>query len=238
MMKNLQQGMSRVLFLLVFFSAIFTADHCIAQVKFSAVCPEKTIGKNDYLQIQFTVDNASDVEAINPPAFKNFSIISGPNQQSSMSNINGKISQSVSIGFYLKPLSTGKYVIGAATAKVEGKEYHSDPVTIQVTNASNPAASNNAQSNSGVNSLSPFGNMNFDFPTEPQTHQFDDYILKKGENVNDKVQKNLFIKLDVSKASCYVGEPVIASYKLYTRLRSESVVTNAPSFNGFFGKRA
>ena len=30
-----------------------------------------------------------------------------------------------------------------------------------------------------------------------------------------------------------MGEPIIASYKLYTRLRSESNVTSAPSFNGF-----
>ena len=47
------------------------------------------------------------------------------------------------------------------------------------------------------------------------------------------MQKNLFIKLDVNKTSCYVGEPIIASYKLYTRLRSETNITSAPSFNGF-----
>ncbi|MGH2646047.1 MAG: BatD family protein, partial [Ginsengibacter sp.] len=70
-------------------------------------------------------------------------------------------------------------------------------------------------------------------PTEPTVHRFDDYILKKGDNVSEKVQKNLFIKLDVNKTSCYVGEPIVASYKLYTRLRSESTITNAPSFNGF-----
>ena len=75
--------------------------------------------------------------------------------------------------------------------------------------------------------------MNFDFPPEPAVHRFDDYILKKGENVNDKVQKNLFVKLDVSKTSCFVGEPITASYKLYTRLRSETNITSAPSFNGF-----
>ncbi len=181
------------------------------------------------MQIQFQVDNAPDVETIIPPSFKNFDIVSGPNQQSGVSIVNGKRDQSVAIGFYLKPRGAGKYVIGPATARVNGKEYHTDPVTVEVTNAS----SNSAASNSGANSLSPFGNMTFDFPVEPSIHRFDDYILKKGENVNDKVKKNLFIKLDVSKTNCYTGEPLVASYKLYTRLRSESVVTNAPSFNGF-----
>ena len=68
----------------------------------------------------------------------------------------------------------------------------------------------------------------------PRRHtQFDDYILKPGEKAEDKIQKNLFIKLDVSKTSCYIGEPITASYKLYTRLQSESNITDAPSFNGF-----
>ena len=51
--------------------------------------------------------------------------------------------------------------------------------------------------------------MNFDFPSEPAIHQFDDYILQKGENVNDKVQKNLFVKLDVSKTNCFTGQPLL-----------------------------
>lgn len=172
------------------------------------------------------VENAPDVETIIPPSFKNFSIASGPNQQSGMSNINGKVDQYVAISYYLKPKGPGKYVIGPAIARINGKDYRTNPVAITVTGA--PGTS---QNNSG--SASPFGNMPFDFPTEPSTHRFDDYILKKGENVHDKVQKNLFIKLDINKTSCYAGQPVIASYKLYTRLRSESVVTSAPSFNGF-----
>ena len=228
-MRLLQSGTAKLLFYLVFFSGICVSNSSFAQIKFSAVCPDKTIGKNDYLQIQFMVENAPDVETIIPPSFKNFTIVSGPNQQSGMSIVNGKTDQYIAIGFYLKPKTSGKYVIGPAMARVNGKEYYTSPVNVEVTNAS----SNSSASGQGNISLSPFGNMNFDFPAEPTIHRFDDYILKNGENVNDKVQKNLFLKLDVSKTSCFIGQPLIASYKLYTRLRSESVVTQAPSFNGF-----
>ncbi|MEO6220220.1 MAG: BatD family protein [Ginsengibacter sp.] len=227
MKKFLQSGTAKLSFYLVFLSGLCIGTITSAQVKFSAICPEKTIGKNDYLQIQFMIENAPDVETIIPPAFKNFKIISGPNQQSGMSNVNGKIDQYISISFYLKPQAVGKYTIAPATARVNGKEYYSNPVNVEITNASNSASTNSG------NSLSPFGNMNLDFPSQPSIHRFDDYILKKGENVNDKVEKNLFIKLDISKTNCFTGEPIIASYKLYTRLRSESIVTNAPSFNGF-----
>jgi hypothetical protein len=197
-----------------------------SQVKFSASTNDRTIGKNDYLQVEFTVENANNVESIDPPSFKNFAVVSGPNHQSSMSNINGNIRQSLSIGFVLKPLSTGNFTIGAATAKADGREFRSSPLSIQVTNSSS------SRGNTG-SALTPFGNITLDFPTEPATHQFDDYILQKDENVAAKIKKNLFIKIELSKKSCYTGEPVIATYKLYTRLKSESNVTKAPSFNGF-----
>jgi hypothetical protein len=43
----------------------------------------------------------------------------------------------------------------------------------------------------------------------------------------------MFVKVDLDKTSCYIGEPVIATYKLYTRLKSESNLVKNPSFNGF-----
>ena len=213
-------------FLTLFFTFLISIS--FAQVRFSAAVNDKTIGKNEYLQVQFTVENAADVESITPPSFKNFAVVSGPNHQSSMITVNGRIKQSLSVGFVLQPLATGNFIIGPAIAKAEGKEYHSSPLRIQITN------SRSSGPGSGGNSaLSPFGNITLDFPTAPVTHQFDDYILKKTENVAEKIKRNLFIKVDVSKKSCYVGEPIIATYKLYTRLKSESNVLKAPSFNGF-----
>ncbi len=196
-----------------------------AQVKFYATINDRSIGKNDFLQVQFTMEDAANVETIIPPSFKNFSVVSGPKQQYRMSN--GKIKQSVSIGFILRPLTTGSFTIGSATAIADGKKYRSNSLTVQVNSS---ASSKGAASNS---TLSPFGNLRLRLPSEPVTHQFDDYILKKGENVAEKIKKNLFIKIDVSKKNCYLGEPVVTTYKLYTRLKSESNVVKAPSFNGF-----
>lgn len=204
------------------------ANGAFAQASFSVDCPQKTIGKNDYLQIAFKLSNASNVESINPPSFKNFIVVSGPNQESGMTSINGKTDQYVSVSYVLRPTSTGILTIGEAIAKADGKKFTTKTISVNVTKAST-SPGNNAASNN----YSPFPNLSFDLSPQPSTQRFDDYILKKGENINDKVKKNLFIKLDVSKTSCYVGEPITASYKLYSRLRSESNVTNAPTFNGF-----
>src|SRR5450755_3255223 len=111
MIKYLQKGSAKLLFILVFITAIGSYSALLAQPSFTAICPQKKIGKNDYLQLQFKVENASNVESIDPPSFKNFSIISGPNQESGMTSINGKVDQYVSISFLLKPHSPGNFTI-------------------------------------------------------------------------------------------------------------------------------
>jgi hypothetical protein len=229
MITFLLSGFKKIFFLFLFLTAVFVAKTSYAQVKFSVVCPQKKIGKKDLLQIQFKVENANSVDNINPPSFNNFTVVSGPNQTSSESNINGKVSQYVALGYSLAPNATGTFTIGAATAVADGKQLKTDPVTITVVKGSLAQS----QPNTSQQNLAPFPNLNFDFPPEPVTHQFDDYILKPGENVAEKTAKNLFIKLDVNKKSCYVGEPIVATYELYTRLPSETTITDAPSFNGF-----
>jgi len=213
----------------LFLFAIGSWIQLYAQANFTAICQQKKIGKNDYLQIEFRMQNASDVESIDPPSFKNFSIVSGPNQATTSSNINGKVDQSVSISFVLKPNGPGNYTIGPATAKADGKEFTSNPVNIQVTNSSAVSSS----TSNLASTMSPFTNFNFDIADEPMGQDYDDYILKKGENINDKIKKDLILKTDVSKTTCYVGEPIVATFKMYSRLRMETSISSEPSFNGF-----
>ncbi len=229
MITFLRSGSKIIFFLFLFSTAIFCPKSSSGQVKFSVDCPQKKIGKDDLLQIKFKVENASRVDNITPPDFKNFTVVSGPNQETSESNINGKVSQYVALGYSLAPTATGKFTIGSATAVADGQKLSTNPITITVVKGSvAQSQSNNSQQN-----LPPFPNLNFDFPPTPSSKQFDDYILKPGENATEKTAKNLFIKLNLNKKSCYVGEPIVATYQLFTRLPSETTITDAPSFNGF-----
>jgi len=196
----------------------------LAQVGFTATISPGTIGKNETAELKLMVDNARQVDQIVPPSFKDFNVLSGPNQESGMESINGVTRQYMGITYLLKPKSTGKFTLGIAIAKADGKTLKSNLVTLVVTKR----ASGNNQNNSasGLGGFSPF-------PEPVVQSSFDDFIIKKGENIAEKVSKNIFIKVDVSKSSCYVGEPVTVTYKLYTRLKSESSITKNPSFNGF-----
>ena len=203
------------------------------QVKFTTVASSQEVGRGEYLQIEFVVENARQIDQLTPPEFPNFHIAQGPIQSSGMSVVNGNMSQYKALSFVLQPTRTGKFTIGGASAMVDGKHMQSNSITITVTATSSGAAGNNSpNNNNGSNGLfppsmpDPFGN------SEPE--QVDrEYVLKPGENIKDKIRKNLFVRVQVDKNSCYVGEPIVATYKLYSRLSSESRVTKRPSLNGF-----
>lgn len=58
------------------------------------------------------------------------------------------------------------------------------------------------------------------------------YLLKSEKDIPSAIGKNLFIKVNVSKEQCFVGEPILVTYKLYTRLQSESKLLKQPDFRG------
>ncbi len=200
--------------------------HAQAQVKFSASVSPAEIGKNEYTQLKLMVENANEVQQIVPPALNNFIIVSGPNQESGMTMINGVVKKYVAINFIIKPKSAGFFIIPSALAKADGGDYKSSPVKLSVLSKSmglGPA---------GNSLVSPFAGMD-PFANPAPRASYNDYILRKGENPMDKIKKNMFVRVETDKKSCYVGEPIVATYKLYTRLRSESNMVKNPSFNGF-----
>lgn len=61
----------------------------------------------------------------------------------------------------------------------------------------------------------------------------DSYFLKQGEDPFQKIRENLFLKLTIDKSTCLVGEPLVATFKLYSRLQSKSNIIKNPGFYGF-----
>lgn len=196
-----------------------------AQVRFTAKANETQIGKNDLVQVSFKVENAHSVQNIVAPDFDNFDVVSGPNQETGSYSSNGLHSSYVAISFILKPVKTGKFSIAPATAVVNGKTMRSNSVTVVVSNQGSGSSSSNSLNQS------PFSG--FDLKAVPSRGVNEDYILRPGQDAEEKIKKNLFLKIDANKTTCYVGEPVVVSFKLYTRLLSQTSITDAPLFNGF-----
>jgi BatD DUF11 like domain len=142
-----------------------------AQVKFSTIVNEKEVSKDDYVEVEYVVENAKSVEQLTAPAFNGFSIVSGPNQQNGMSVINGVMSKYEGLSFVLKPNKPGTITIPGANAIVDGKHLISKSVTILVTNA--------PSSQSNPNNINPF----FGLPLPEEAPEVtEEYLLRKGES--------------------------------------------------------
>lgn len=185
--------------------------HVKAQISFTATISPGKIGLQEYATLRYTVRGSLDIEHIYPPDFKMMQLISGPDSESEKLNINGQVSRSFSFVFMLKPVKPGRIKLPGAKAMIGGKEYTSNEVTLEVLNVPNVKARESS----------------------PSPGSTDDELLKAGEDIDRKISENMFLRLETDKKKVYVGEPVIARFKLYSRLKSNSRLTQNPSFNGF-----
>ena len=211
-MKKIRTVLVPALILLL--SSLLFAQQAMAQPRLVVQAESQRVAPGEFLQVQFTVEQTGKVSSFRPPDFAGFRVMHGPAYTSGWTLVNGEMKEYVAISFLLQPVRNGKLMIGPATAIVEGKTLKSASLAVEVTG------------NAG--SASPNPN-----PQSPGDQPLNEIILRKGETVRSKVNNNLFVKLDVSKRSVFVGEPVVATYKLYTRLNSESKVVRRPSFSGF-----
>lgn len=175
---------------------------------FTASVSKATVGLNEQFEVSFTLNSSGKNFAA--PSFKDFHLLVGPSQSTSMEFINGNMSQSITYSYVLQPKSEGSFKIGAASIEVEGKTFKTNPINVTVTKG-NSSSGNSANKSSGSS---------------------------EGEaSVNQNISDNIFIKAHVSKTNAFQGEAVVVTYKLYTRLGIVSFnPTKTPTFNGFWSQ--
>jgi len=166
-------------------------------------------------QIYYSV-NASGSD-FRMPDLGNLSVLSGPNRSSSSSiqYINGKMSQSTELTYTLLVMASqeGTINIPPATIKVDGKTYKSNSLSIKVVKG-NAAAQTQQQSNHTGNSGS-----------------------SASATTGSIKNSDLYIKALISNSSPYLGEQVIITYRIYTKIPiSDLSVKKLSSFPGFWTK--
>jgi len=113
--------------------------------KFETTADRTTVGQNERFQVFFTFEgNSSNVSGFNPPSFKGFKILSGPNQSTNMQIINGQVSSSITFTYILSPTKLGEFTIGKASVNFNGDSYETNPLAIKVVQGS---TSNQTQTN-------------------------------------------------------------------------------------------
>ena len=154
------------------------------------------------------------------PSFEGFTVVGGPftSTSSSFSMVNGSMTHTVkcTYTFALQAYKEGTFHVGSASLTVKGNKISSEPFDIKVL----PDDGSYAASSSGGESRSSTTQTQSQNTSDPQVSG-----------------KDLFLKVIPSKKSAYVGEQVVLTYKLYTKVPVSSLsVDKSPSYAGFWTK--
>jgi hypothetical protein len=143
------------------------------------------------------------------PSFNGFYKLMGPQTSYSSSTqiINGKMSNQTSYSYvyYLQAVNEGKFTISPATFKLKNKTYSSDSMYIEVVGSSSQKQNVPAGSGSGAK-----------------------------ESEVESSGKDIFVNLTLNRKEVYLGESILATVKIYTRVNLSGInEIKYPSFNSF-----
>ncbi|MGB1209837.1 MAG: BatD family protein [Lacinutrix venerupis] len=110
---------------------ILSSSILSAQVQFQTRVSKKTLGLNERLRVDFSMNK--DGDNFNAPTFDGFDIVGGPNQSVSNSWINGKRSFEKTYSYFLAPKRKGSLMIESASIEIDGVTYKTNSIVITVT---------------------------------------------------------------------------------------------------------
>lgn len=116
---------------LIFTSLIFAFSQ-EKPVKFTVTVSTDSILMDNFFEVKFTLENANGKNFEAPDFDKHFNVVSGPNFSTSMSMMNGDMTQSMTITYYLEPREIGDYYIMPASVEADGKILETVPLEVLV----------------------------------------------------------------------------------------------------------
>lgn len=172
----------------------------------------RSVATGEDFRIEYYV-STRDVENFSGPDFPSaVNVLYGPSrsEMSSYQVINGKSSSTSSVTFtYTCSIDkAGTVTIPPATIKISGKTYRTNSLTIRASGASHQGNSSSARSGGGQTN-------------SPAT------------NSGKITAKDLFITVSANKTSVFEQEPVVLTYKIYTRVNLTQMTGKMPDLKGF-----
>jgi len=129
------QKLLNVFFCIVVCSLSVSAQ---ANVKFFAQVDAYKVVEGSYVTVEFILENDNGGN-FKPPSFTDFDVLSGPNKSSSMTIVNGRRSNKISLSYSIRPKGLGKKIIGKAQMQTQSGPRTTEPITIEVVKgSSNP----------------------------------------------------------------------------------------------------
>ena len=208
-------GMWGVKVLMVLFAVLYSL-FTFSQTLTGSAPSQVAVGEQFRLTYTVNTQDVSDFRAGNIP--EALEVLIGPNRsmQSSYQMINGHTSSSSSITYtYIVVASKGgTFTIPPAHVTVAGKTVASNSLTIKV------SGSAGSQANSGSGSH-----------RQQQGGGMDPEIRDAGSQISGS---DLFIKVSANKKRVHEQEPILLTYKVYTRVSLTSLRGDMPELKSFY----
>ncbi len=192
-----------------------TAFVAFAQTSIKVEAPN-VVATDEQFNVTFIIEGENSPTDFAWTSSDDFQIQWGPQQgkSTSIQIVNGQRSKSVqnTYTYVLRPVKAGRFTLPVATAKVKGKTISSETATVEVVAAGTSSGNQSATRPSGGQS----------------------YPRQQTAAVQDS---DIFLSLTLDRTSVVVGEPIIATLKLYQRVNIAGFENvSFPTFNGFWSQ--
>jgi hypothetical protein len=184
------------------------------QTRFSTLVPQEPVVAGEAFRVQYVAIQTNNLD-VETPEFPGFRLVNGPIYYKSqvMPDGGSQVPPYQNATYTLVALKPGRYDVPGTLGILDGKQYTSSAMPVTV--ISRQEADRRSQPNGGVQD-------------DPSI-----FFLQPGEDPYKRMEKDLFVRVTVDKQNCFVGQPVVATFKLYSRLRSRSDIIKNPGFYGF-----
>lgn len=183
-----------------------------AQTRLEMLAPESDLVAGESFRLQYIWRSQQDTDHFSEPRFDQWRRVKGPSvSHTPLQDEAGTIQHVVS--YVLVPEKPGQFQLPAATVWIRDQSYSSASQTVQ--------AITREEWQRRLQEQNQFrkGNPNL--------------FLAPGEDPQQKIKGGLFLTVEVDRRTCRVGQPVLATYKLYSCLHSQSDIVKNPGFYGF-----
>ena len=167
----------------------------------------------EMFRVEFVLEGKADDDSFRAPSFDGLDVLAGPTVSTGYQyqNINGTSSQktTLTITYVVMARNAGTVTIGAASIDVKGRTYTTKATPVEVVAES-----------------------------ADDRRDGEERAAEQGNAVRNKVaQDDILLRLNLSRANVYKGEPIRASLTLYTRVGIAGFENvKFPSFNGFWSQ--
>jgi len=216
MTKVINWQIREILVLTFILLAVFPGRLLAQDISINATVSPQQARVGEHLRLVITIEGKANLQGSPElPDLPDFQIYGG-GRSSNFSFINGQVSSSLQFTYVLVPKRAGQFTIGSIKIKHKGKTYSTNPLQVSI------AAAGQAYSPPAHAQARPQA------PAAPRTEP-----RGLARHANEAV----FITTSVDRKSAYINEPIILTFRFFSRIPILSQPQyQAPDTSGFWAE--